>query len=130
MAYKKFSDQWLTAPSGATTTTDCVRQKAREDASGEPFGAAKVAKVAKVETLPEQTFAGFATFAGVRAPISGSSEAPCAQCGLAEPGPINLVTAVNYQVRLHPGMCERLWLAGHPPAVTALSSVVFNGVPQ
>jgi hypothetical protein len=52
----------------------------------------------------------------------------CAQCG--EPGPLNLVTAVNYQVHLHGGMCERLWLAGHPPAVTALSSVAFNGVMQ
>jgi hypothetical protein len=122
MAYKKFSDQWLTAPSG-------MPPKASETAPGEPLGAAKAAKVAKVEVPPQQTLAGLATLAGVGASISGSS-APCAQCGAIEPGPINLVTAVNYQVRLHPGMCERLWLAGHPPAITALSSVIFSGLPQ
>src|SRR5262245_35061962 len=31
---------------------------------------------------------------------------PCAQCGAIDPGPLNLVTAVNYQVWLHPE-CER-----------------------
>jgi hypothetical protein len=126
MAYKKFSDQWLTAPSGSAGTPP----EASETAPGEPSGAAKAAKVAKVEVPPQLTLAGLATLAGVGAPISGSSQAPCAQCGAIEPGPINLVTAVNYQVYLQPGMCERLWLAGHPPAVTALSSVVFNGAPQ
>ena len=122
MAYRKFSDQWLIAPSCAPGTPP----KVSESASSGPLGAANAAKVAKVEVSPEQTLAGLATLAGGQAPISESS-APCAQCGTIEPGPINLVTAVNYQVRLHPGMCERLWLAGHPPTVTALSSVVFSG---
>jgi hypothetical protein len=40
-----------------------------------------------------------------------------------------MVTAVNYQVWLHPE-CERFWFAGHPPALTALSSVTFSGAMQ